>query len=220
MPSFLIKSLLLALLLSVGSLRAQLHVAPEDEAFGIPGLEENSFVIIWREMEGAVAYEYVISDNSFCFSGCGGDTRQNLVGDTFAIEYELIAEKAYYWITRVLFEDGSYSDWSLISTFFTRTPELRPFVSISPNPASCPITLLMDWAANEKARSLSLTFYNQWGHTIFPKTVFNGGDSALRQDQFLLPCDYLRPGLYFALISVFDRRGALIDKRIEKILIR
>ena len=87
----------IALLLGIGlcaqTAQAQQHVSPRNGAKGVPGPFIHSFVIEWEAVPGAIGYEYVLSDNPLCFAGCPGDTRQERVTNTFAVEYKAVPGK-------------------------------------------------------------------------------------------------------------------------------
>ena len=68
---------------------SQEPLAPPNGGDGIPGPFDKSFSIHWAPYPNAQAYEYVMSDNPLCFAGCPGDTRQRVLADTFATEYNL-----------------------------------------------------------------------------------------------------------------------------------
>ena len=164
MRTYVLCVLLLSLSLSGW---AQRHIAPPPREAGLPGPEAGSFLIVWAAVPGAVAYEYVMSDNSQCFAGCTGDTRQQTVTDTFAIEYGLREGRNYYWITRVHFADGGSSPWTLISAFRAETPAEQVLLRVGPNPlVQGPLQLHLDWAAGRQWQAAQLTLYDLSGRPL------------------------------------------------------
>jgi len=143
------------------------HVAPIDGEDGIPGAVSNSFRVEWAAVEGAVDYEYVMSDNPQCFAGCAGDTRQEKTnGVTSATEYALGKNRWYYWITRVFYADGGVSNWSSISSFLARSPETSEVIAnVNPNPVTNTYaTIDIDWQLHPKATFLRIEFFSYSGN--------------------------------------------------------
>ncbi|RMG59128.1 MAG: hypothetical protein D6722_22725 [Bacteroidetes bacterium] len=146
---------------------AQVHLAPPQRGPGLPGPEAGSFLIVWGAEPGAVAYEYVMSDNPQCFAGCTGDTRQQIVRDTFAIEYGLREGRNYYWITRIHYADGVQSPWTLISAFRAETPAALPLLRVGPNPLyEGPLQLHIDWASDRRWTRLELALLDLQGRPL------------------------------------------------------
>jgi len=194
---------LLFVVLCSEQLMSQTHLAPMSGTDGIAGAVVNSFVIKWSEESGAVDYEYVMSNNRACFETCPGDTRQRkTTGDTTATEMNLIADRWYYWITRVIYENGKVSDWSAISNFFTKTPPSKGIVAqIAPNPVKDKrLSILIDWAININAKSLTLYIFNINGHEVIAPFQIEKKVGRFQQETF--PLLFLPSGSYFIRVVV------------------
>jgi len=152
----------------LGLMQAQTGRFPDTGEAGIPGTVPNSYVIGWEPVEGALGYEYVVSDNPQCFVGCSGDTRQQFVVDTAAVEFNLQAERFYYWIIRTYFSEGDTSAWSFIFSFSTQATDFtRRMIVPAPNPIeNQQIRLRLDWAQNPEAEGVSLTLINRQGAKV------------------------------------------------------
>lgn len=208
------------LFLTVDLLVAQTHLAPQSGSDGIPGNVANSFVIKWAVEAGAVDYEYVMSNNRLCFETCPGDTRQHKTGgDTSAIEYDLIADRWYYWITRVIFENGETSDWSPISNFFTQTPESQELIAtVAPNPIRDKILQLnIDWAVDINARSLTVQLLNLNGQFIGER--FQIDKQLERFQRISVPLFAVPAGTYLLQINVGKQQNEVAKQFILKMLI-
>jgi len=200
-----------------GHLAAQIHLAPQSGSDGIPGAVANSFVIIWEQEPDAVDYEYVMSNNRQCFETCPGDTRQhNTGGDTIATEMNLIADRWYYWITRVIYENGEFSDWTAISNFYTKTPEGKGEIAfIAPNPAKDKLlNITIDWATNINARSLTMQILDLNGHQI--AAPFQVDKQAGRFQKASFPVFFLPAGVFFLQIAVDENQN---DRLILKMIV-
>lgn len=199
---------------------AQIHLAPQSGSDGIPGSVANSFVIKWAAEAGAVDYEYVMSNNRLCFETCPGDTRQQKTGgDTTAIEYDLINDRWYYWITRVIYENGEVSDWSPISNFFTQTPEdQEKIATIAPNPIpNKTLHLNIDWAVNINARSLNVQILNLNGQFI--GEAFQIEKQLERFQRFSVPLAFVPAGTYLLQIAVDEQQNEVSNQFILKMIV-
>ena len=183
----------------------QIHIYPNDGQAGVPGPVPRSFVIGWQHFEGAVNYQYVVSDNPLCFSGCAGDTREGFVADSFVVEFNLEPNRWYYWITRIHFASGDSSAWTLISSFFTEGPEDQArILTVAPNPvAGDQVRLRVDWGLNPDARKIQLKLFNQQGNLV--KNGLIAKESfVLRFEDVQLPIDDLPSGIYHLRVLVDD----------------
>lgn len=198
---------------------AQEHSLPENMGLGIPGPQLRSFVIAWHPVPGAVAYEYVLTDNFLCFSGCVGDTREAVVSDTFALERELLPDKQYYWITRAHFAD-SLGPWSLISWFWSYTPPPAPLVQVVPNPVEGPMLVQVDWAGNELADQVLVHMTDQQGRTVAGPWQWEPASGVSRLETREPDRSQLPPGLYFLVSEPRSRSGLSFGKSVQKVLIR
>lgn len=208
------------LFLTVDLLVAQTHLAPQSGSDGVPGSVANSFVIKWAEDAGAIDYEYVMSNNRLCFETCPGDTRQQKTGgDTSAIEYDLIADRWYYWITRVIFENGEVSDWSPISNFYTKTPENQiKIATIAPNPIHDKILRLnIDWAVDINARNLNIQLLNLNGQYIGES--FQIEKQLDRFQNISVPISFASSGTYLLQINLDEQQNEAAKQFILKMLV-
>lgn len=208
------------LFLIVDLLIAQTHLAPQNGSDGVPGSVTNSFIIKWAEDSSAVDYEYVMSNNRLCFETCPGDTRQQKTGgDTSAIEYDLIADRWYYWITRIIFENGEVSDWSPISNFFTQTPKsLEKIATIAPNPIRNNILQLnIDWAVDINAHHLDVQLLNLNGQFIGESIQI---EKQLDRFQYVsVPMFSVPAGTYLLQVTVGDQQNEAAKQYILKMLV-
>jgi len=186
---------------------SQLHIAPENGADGIPSVVPKSFVIEWAEAQGAIAYEYVMSDNPLCFSGCPGDTRQRLVPSesTRATEYNLQINTWYYWITRIYLDTGDTTDWTLISSFFATTPESKGnIIELISHPSiGESISFKIDWGINPNATEIEIELYTISGQPL-RNWVFKKSSNGTRFEEIEVPRESLPGGIYIIRSSVND----------------
>ncbi len=196
----------------------QIHRIPTPAGEGLPGIRQGSFIIGWEKVADAVAYEYVLTTNFLCFQGCAGDTRNHTVVDTFAIEYELVPDTWYYWITRVRFADSSYTDWSGISYFRTFYAQDRPIAPVQPNPASDFTLIQADWSSHPNASLLRVTVYDVRGNIVLPPRVWARNGGFLRSDAVEFDVQPLTPGLYLLRTELIDAQGQAIRSTTERLL--
>lgn len=205
--SFVIKYLLWLgiFIASINPCFSQVHIAPENGADGIPGVVPKSFTIEWAPVPGARAYEYVMSDNPLCFTGCPGDTRQWIVQTTTATEYNLQTDTWYYWITRVYFETGDTTEWTFISSFFATTPKSKGnFIELSPHPSMGEnISFKIDWGINPDATEIKLDVYTTSGQ-LLRNWVFKKTSNGIRFEDVRVPRESLANGIYLIRFSVND----------------
>ncbi|MEL6673810.1 MAG: hypothetical protein AAFR61_16510 [Bacteroidota bacterium] len=212
----------LALLMLVGGgLNAQVHLFPENGGDGIPGAAPHSYVIGWGRIQEAFAYEYVVSDNPFCFAGCAGDTRQFTVFDTAAVEYNLVPETWYYWITRAYLDNGDTTHWSLISSFLTAKPsDGSRLLKVGQNPVlDGQIRVIVDWSIDPEAPDIRLRLINMQGVTLTTHTHRRGG-SLLRFEEVSLPTPPLISGTYLLQVEIGDNFNLLNNFYAEKIVVQ
>ncbi len=206
-------------LVMVSSLLAQQHAFPVNEGLGVPGPKARSFIIGWHPVPGVVAYEYVLTDNFLCFAGCAGDTRQEMVQDTFTIEYELLPDKQYYWVTRVHFENGETGPWSLISEFWSWTPPVQPILRMSPNPVIGPVTVRLDWGATPDADLLTVVMMDLQGRQVMgPVDIRPSG--IIRQEERVWRDLDLRPGVYLLKVEARTNDGRTFQPLTQSVLVR
>lgn len=198
---------------------AQEHAFPVDKGLGEPGPKARSFVIGWHPVPGVAGYEYVLTDNFLCFAGCAGDTRNEIIQDTFTIEYELLIDRQYYWVTRVHFENGETGPWSLISEFWAWTPPVEPILQVAPNPVVGPFQVRLDWGANPDADLLSVTILNTEGRIMSsPREIRT--NSLLRKDTQIWEDIDLSPGVYILLIEARSNDGRSFKPLVSKIQVK
>ena len=213
---------LLLLLVGITPAFAQQHLEPANGGDGIPGSITSSFVIKWASVDSAVKYEYIVSDNPLCFSGCPGDTRQRFSGtDTTATEYNMQEGKWYYWITRVYYQNGDTSYWSGISSFLAKTPpqpEPDEIIKISPNP--CPnkeVVLKIDWATNPSANEITASIYSLMGIKLKEETIEKAGG---RYQDYLVSFPSLNKGTYIVVFVVDDNPNNPNNKITKKLIVQ
>ncbi len=210
--------ILLSLVLHIGfSGSAQEHLAPPSGEMGLPGPILNSFVIQWAEVPDAVAYEYVLTNNSMCFAGCAGDTREERVAATTAIEYDLIQNIQYYWITRVFFANGDSSGWSQISNFQAATPPANFGIAME-NPTPAASLVRVDWAALEGVAEVKMDLFDAHGRITGQSFVFRQLNSFTRFGEYALLLDGVRAGVYYARFSLIRRDGGE-EARVRKLVV-
>lgn len=190
----------------ISGAKAQEHAFPIHQGLGVPGPEPRSFLIGWYALPGAVAYEYILTDNFLCFSGCAGDTREGLVYDTVVIEYELLRDKQYYWITRAVFDNGERGPWSLISEFWSWTPPLEPLLQPAPHPVQGPLRLQVDWGANPEADLLELSIFSLDGSSMMVNQEIRPS-SLSRKEELVLQEPFLPAGMYLLRILPKNNDG-------------
>jgi hypothetical protein len=198
---------------------AQEHLSPKNGSLGIPGPFIGSFEIKWASVEGAISYEYVLSDNPLCFAGCPGDTRQEIVPDTSAFEFNLQEDKWYYWITRIIFSNNTFSPWVGISSFFAKTPEGKgELVQINPNPVTDgQINLSVDWALNPGANQFQVYLLNSLG-VIIRNKIF-AKSQGIRNEDFTIDVTKLSPGIWTIIINVDDNPNNPNNRLTQKVVI-
>ena len=202
-PKILFNVLLIIFIFSFSNVNGQVHSVPPNGEKGVPGSIQNSFIIGWKGVEEAIGYEYVLSDNPLCFTGCSGDTREAFTTDTFTVEYNLQDDVWYYWITRIVYESGDTSQWTLISSFLASNPEDTDakMVSVAPNPIVYPnLSLRFDWALNPKANQVSILLYDLNG-TVRRNLEFDRS-FALRFEEVYIPVTELPSGIYIMIATV------------------
>lgn len=177
--------------------KAQRHLNPPHGGIGAPGPFPHSFVIEWEEVPGAVKYEYVLSDNPQCFSGCPGDTRQDVVTSTSAVEYNLQEDTWYYWITRVYLSETDVSVWTNISSFLAASPEISTHIAdVAPNPAVGEASVHVDWGVNPAALFVQFTLYDLLGRRVVGPIRLD--KSSPRFEVFRISTADLSSGVYIA----------------------
>lgn len=184
--------------LSLSNVQGQVHKFPEHGGDAVPGTVQNSYLIGWGRIDGVVGYEYVVSDNPLCFVGCSGDTRQGFAADTVALEFNMEPNKWYYWITRIIMQEGDTSEWSLISSFFTKVPEDAPkLISVAPNPViGQEIKLNIDWARDPESNEIDMKIYDINGYLLRRET-YRKPVNALRFEEVTVQVPELPSGIYF-----------------------
>lgn len=202
------------LIIAPMSVIGQVHLQPPNHGEGLQGLEPDSYVVSWLGAEDAYGYEYVITDNEECFYGCGGDTRQGVAFDTFAIEYNLTPNRDYYWITRVVFNNGEATDWSFPSHFKTIKPESGPFAILMPNPVKDMLRLQLDWSVEPNVRSLDISLYDGSGRPVGKGYQIARPAGVLRYTTWEEPLQGVPPGLYVLSITRDNSPAAPIIRKL------
>lgn len=207
--------------LGSASLLGQNHLLPRENGPGLEGPEANSYVLVWQKHPEAVRYEYVLTDNEFCFSGCAGDTRERSLIDTFTVEFFLFPGTKYYWTTRMFFADGDSSAWSVISSFNTLTPSPTRMLTVASNPLTNRQTnLIVDWVADEATQRIELTLRNMQGLEVWTREPIVQRGLPVRKQKVPVDWSGLPAGNYLLEVRGFDGLGRLLQREPSKILLR
>lgn len=205
-------------LITSWSAHAQRHLNPPHGGNGAPGPFPHSFVIEWEEVPGALRYEYVLSDNPQCFSGCPGDTRAGIVTTTSAVEYNLQEDTWYYWITRVHFSETDASVWTNISSFLADSPEIATHIAdVAPNPVAGEISVHVDWGVNPAAQFVLFTLYDLLGRRISGPLRLD--KSSPRFEVFRIPTEALPAGVYVARFVAHGNLDNRNNRRSQTIVV-
>ncbi|MEO0899093.1 MAG: hypothetical protein AAFY71_21960 [Bacteroidota bacterium] len=200
---------------------AQGHLYPKDQEAGIPGPERRSFVFGWEKIEGAIGYEYVLSDNRLCFAGCSGDTRQKIVEDTFAVEEGLIEGIPYFWITRIHFANGDTSAWSFITSFQANTPEVGSILTLTPNPSvNGDIDFELDWAAINDLAEIRISVWNTKGEQVLAEERYRADLSVFRIQPLKMRAGHLKPGMYFLFVQSIGSDGFSFQPQWKRVILQ
>lgn len=202
-------------------LSAQVHAYPEDGARGIPGQEDRSYVFGWKAVEGASAYEYILTDNPFCFSNFGCPIQTGTTGDTFAIGRELTEDWSYYWITRVIYANGDSSAWSNPSEFIAQDPPQLPLLSTVPNPNfNNEIRVRLNWAASSDLDRVAISVFDSQGKMVLPPQTFLIQNSPFQMQSLLLNKKKLPLGMYFIRAMPTASDGFILQDRWTRAVLR
>ncbi|MCI4670233.1 MAG: T9SS type A sorting domain-containing protein [Bacteroidia bacterium] len=211
-------------LISIGNCEfghAQIHDYPKNEARGIPGQEPRSFVFGWRSVEGAQSYEYILTDNPFCFSNFGCPIRAGIVEDTFAIGFGLTEDWSYYWITRVIYQNGDTSAWSNPSSFFAQDPPDRPLITAVPNPSfNGNVQVWLDWSASNDLDRVELDVFDALGNRVTQTANYEFLNSPLRIQPIVLNKEKLPIGMYFVRARPLASDGFVLEDRWIRLVLR
>jgi|GEM_PF-3289279 len=182
---------------------AQNPTQPEDEGNGIPGTRANSFQISWSRHPQATAYEYLVTDNPLCFAGCAGDTRQEIVSDTTAIEFDMQDQIWYYWIVRAIIEGQDTTAWTKPVSFFSLTPDAERIGRIYPNPVTNDILgFQIDWGIQTNARTAYVEIFSLTGKKIGSSHTFTRSIGSNRFEYIRMGVPQLAQGIYIAMFSL------------------
>lgn len=201
---------------------AQKHISPPSGADGVPGRVPGSFAIEWEAVEGAIAYEFVLTDNSDCFAGCAGDTRQARTTDTRTIQLGLEEGLFYYWITRVFMANGDSTGWSPISNFRAVTVEIGEVFRLA-SPVVEQTVLWVDWQAITDVPQIQLRMVDLSGRQVKPvplSPIWEGlrpRNGFERFSRYEIPLTGLGPGVYVFVISL--QRAASEEFLFRKIVV-
>lgn len=199
----------------------QVHWLPETNGTGIEGPQKDSYVIVWRQHPEAEWYQYVITDNEFCFLGCAGDTRDGIVIDTFAVEFNLIPGRFYYWTTRMKLANGDTTAWTVISSFKTGNQKVERLLNIGQNPVyDRQVSLSVDWAADQALQRIELELRDLQGTTIWEGTPIVQRGLPLRQQTLSVDWTHLPSGNYLLELRGYDGQNRLTRFAPQKLLLR
>lgn len=199
--------LIIILLLFITNLQAQKHISPPSGADGVAGRIPGSFAIAWEAVEGAVAYAYVMTDNSNCFAGCAGDTRQAKTTDTRTIQFGLREGIFYYWITRVYYANGDSSGWSAISNFRAVTAGIDEVIRLA-SPVVEKGVLWIDWQGISDVPQIQLRMVDMQGRQLRPNPdspiwqALRPRNGFERFSRYEIPLTGVQPGVYFIIFSL------------------
>ncbi|MCH8904103.1 MAG: hypothetical protein IIA45_09345 [Bacteroidetes bacterium] len=204
--SFFYKNLLtISLIWLCTFTHAQVPLLPPDSAIGIPGSVTNSFVIVWSSADGAIAYEYVLTDNQQCTQGCAGDTRQNIVTDTFAVELDLKENVDYYWIIRAVYADSTVGFYSAINSFVADYPGPGvEIIKVLGNPISSRLKMEVDWQVLPNVSSIFVNVYDLVGKIVMPTSVLTKAGENIRFEKFNVDLEPVLSGVYLVILSSDD----------------
>lgn len=174
---------------------------------GIPGRVPQSFVMQWGEVPGAIAYEYLLTDNSECFVGCAGDTRQQRVNSQFAIEFDLQEDTTYYWILQAHFADGDSTGWSVVYSFRATTPAVENALRLL-SPSGPEGLLLIDWGGLAEVQEIQLSLLDAGGRAVRPEgnaLIWQGlrpANGFERFQRYSFSLAGLQVGIYYARFAL------------------
>ncbi len=194
---------------------------PVNGGNGYNGSTPRSFLIQWDSLAEATHYEYVMSDNSLCFAGCSGDTRNDQVAGTYAVESNMVLNKWYYWIVRAFMENGDTTYFSPIHSFYTfpRPEDARTYFTLSPNRVEEEHTnILVAWTIDPQINSFEYHVFNMFGETVKASPTLLVKKNELEQTEtFSVDLEGLRTGLYVMQISTSD---ATLPERFKFLLVK
>ncbi len=198
---------------------AQEHLVPPNGENGVAGPYNHSFEITWASVQGAAAYEFVVSDNPLCFAGCPGDTRQAIVADTTTFLFNLQENRWYYWITRIIYTNKDTTNWSNITSFLAVTPGGEGnLAEIHPNPAvNGKIGVHVDWAINPRAEQMEINLHNSSGVKIAQQILIK--NRSFRYQDFEIDVHDQPSGLMLCIIQVDDNPNNPNNRIINRIII-
>lgn len=205
------------------SLQAQTHLSPPDGGDGVAGRIPGSFAVEWEAVEGAVAYGYVLTDNSDCFVGCAGDTRQGKLTNNRVIQFGLQEGVFYYWITQVYFANGDSSGWSPISSFRAITKEVDQVISMS-SPAGEKGILWVDWQGITDVLEIKLRMIDINGRQLRPEPfspIWQGlrpRNGFERFTRYEIPLTGVQPGVYILIFAL--QRANSEEIQMKKFVVR
>lgn len=214
-----LKSLIFVAVGLTFSSSAQIQIAPKNGDLGEPGSLEKSFLITWSSEPNAVKYEYLITDNPQCTEGCAGDTRQEVVNDTFKqlTSPPLQENTWYFWIVRVYINDSIADAWSTIFSFYTELPTPgTQILTLAGNPGRGNMNVTIDWTVNINLLAIETRIYNLNGTLALPPFTFEKSSSNLRYDTLELPTAQLSRGIYICnfIIKGSGDSESIITKKI------
>lgn len=216
------KTFVLAFIFSFSGLVAQKHLSPPSGADGVPGRIPGSFAVAWEAVEGAIAYGFVLTDNSNCFQGCAGDTRQGRITDTRTIQFGLQEGIFYYWITRIYYANGDSSGWSPISNFRAITADIGEIISVE-SPATDQSVVWIDWQGITDVLEIKLRIIDLQGRQWHPNLAgFQLGlrprNGFERFSRYEIPLTGVRAGVYILVFALQRAEGE--ERQVKKLVVR
>jgi len=168
---------------------------------------KDSYIISWPKQEGVKQYDYIVTDNSLCFRGCAGDTKEGIVNDTSLLVAPNYPGRNYFWrISPVKSETDTNRYWSEIKVFNTlSSSDSKPtdWITISPNPSSSNLLkLTLDWLVVQNEATYDCLIYDSKGNVVSRYENFspkNRDDLRFSSHDFDL--HGLKTGHYFLLLS-------------------
>lgn len=211
------KGFVILLLTVVISLEAQFNREPANGSLLIPGPYSRSAIIRWSPLPNAVSYEYVMSDNPNCFSGCSGDTRQKSVPDTSAIEVNLQENVWYYWIVRTYFNDNTDSGWSGVYSFRTFFEVSETLFELYPVPGfGNDLKFRIDWSVDPTLNSYSVEVYDLFGKQLHDSKSFVKSPAIFKYEEFEAKLPELRAGMYLVIVQFFTYQNRVSNRAVRK----
>ncbi|MCU0430335.1 MAG: hypothetical protein MUF42_10230 [Cytophagaceae bacterium] len=180
-----------------------------------PGLFEGSYVLTWNKSGVISRYEYILTDNPQCTSGCLGDTKEAIVQDTSVLVFPTFQSKTYYWRIRpVLQENGDGGDWSSIYRFYVSesNASAAQAIFVAPNPCNeSHIQIRINW----NLVSSSLLEYKLFKADGSTQSIRSGSiekPTYVRDSDALIEVEGISKGLY--MLDFFENNNIPVHVKV------